>query len=208
MKKLLYLFFALITTMVFTQCIPSDEDVQYSVAFNSLGGSEVATLWVDADSKVVKPADPTMENFEFYGWYKESDCINAWDFDKDVVSKDITLYARWLDQSISTLKYSFSGNVCTMIMTYGDEEDDEHIVFTYEAKGAFPAGIYSEQGWRFGGEFYQTRLTFNSDGTGTNEVRFASDADGTDAEEWEEAAFTYTYTGTQATGGVFSIDMW
>ena len=52
--------------------------------------------------------DPTLEGYTFAGWYKEPECINAWDFDNDltpaleyngqgeVIFKETSLYAKWL----------------------------------------------------------------------------------------------------------------
>ena len=32
-----------------------------------------------------RPKNPTREGYEFTGWYKEPECVNEWDFDKDIV---------------------------------------------------------------------------------------------------------------------------
>ena len=33
--------------------------------------------------------------YTFKGWYKDAALETEWDFDKDVVTADITLYAKW-----------------------------------------------------------------------------------------------------------------
>ncbi|WP_417575643.1 InlB B-repeat-containing protein [Paratractidigestivibacter sp.] len=40
-------------------------------------------------------AKPTCAGFTFVGWYKDAACTQAWDFAKDVVTADVTLYAKW-----------------------------------------------------------------------------------------------------------------
>lgn len=40
-------------------------------------------------------AKPTCAGFTFAGWYKDAACTQAWDFAKDVVTADVTLYAKW-----------------------------------------------------------------------------------------------------------------
>ena len=46
-------------------------------------------------NKVEKPVDPTRKNYEFQGWFKESECQNEWVFTTDIVSKDTRLFAKW-----------------------------------------------------------------------------------------------------------------
>ena len=42
-----------------------------------------------------KPTDPTRKNYDFAGWFKETDCKNEWDFSKDTISGNLRLYAKW-----------------------------------------------------------------------------------------------------------------
>ncbi len=52
---------------------------------------EVVSWW-----KLTEPTPaPTAEWYIFKWWYKEAWCINAWDFESDTVTWDITLYAKW-----------------------------------------------------------------------------------------------------------------
>ena len=55
------------------------------------------------------PPEPTRGGYEFAGWYKESECINAWDFNIDVlpsalydewgnkIYQETNLYAKWIE---------------------------------------------------------------------------------------------------------------
>ena len=65
-----------------------------NVVFNSNGGSAVSSQTVADGSKATKPADPTKSGYTFGGWYKDSACATAFDFNS-VVTADITLYAKW-----------------------------------------------------------------------------------------------------------------
>lgn len=51
---------------------------------------------VQCGTTIDSPKDPTEENYTFLGWYKEEECETKWDFDKDTVTNDITLYANWI----------------------------------------------------------------------------------------------------------------
>ena len=42
-----------------------------------------------------KPTDPVRKNYEFQGWYKETACVNAWNFESDTVTSNLRLFAKW-----------------------------------------------------------------------------------------------------------------
>jgi len=67
----------------------------YTVTFDSQSGSSVASQTIVAGGKVSQPSAPTRAGYAFGGWYKESACINAWNFATDIVTSNITLYAKW-----------------------------------------------------------------------------------------------------------------
>ena len=52
---------------------------------------ENVTYW----TKVAAPSDPTETWWTFGGWYKEAGCANKWNFATDEVKGNITLYAKW-----------------------------------------------------------------------------------------------------------------
>ncbi|HBN56634.1 MAG TPA: hypothetical protein DD414_07645, partial [Lachnospiraceae bacterium] len=54
---------------------------------------------IEKGSTVRKPADPEADGYAFTGWHKEASCQNLWDFEKDTVEADMTLYAGWVSES-------------------------------------------------------------------------------------------------------------
>ena len=62
---------------------------------------------VNHGEKITEPTAPTKEGYAFGGWYKESGCTNAWDFDIDTVTSDVTLYAKW---TANTYAVTYNGN--------------------------------------------------------------------------------------------------
>lgn len=70
--------------------------VDPTVAFDSQGGSIVTSNTADYSSTVTAPAAPTKTGYEFGGWYKEVECLNAWDFITDIVIENTTLYSKWI----------------------------------------------------------------------------------------------------------------
>ncbi|WP_129689904.1 InlB B-repeat-containing protein [Gottfriedia acidiceleris] len=69
---------------------------KYAVKFNSNGGSSVATKTVNYNSTVGQPASPTRKGYVFLGWYKDASGKVAWNFAKDRVTTNTTIYAKWV----------------------------------------------------------------------------------------------------------------
>jgi uncharacterized repeat protein (TIGR02543 family) len=67
-----------------------------TVSFNSQGGSALESIrGIIAGGTVAQPAVPIRREYIFGGWYKEAECIHAWNFSLDTVTTDTTLYAKW-----------------------------------------------------------------------------------------------------------------
>ncbi len=54
-----------------------------------------SVLDVESGSKLDQPDDPYGEGVAFLGWYKDVERTEPWDFDNDVVTQSIVLYAKW-----------------------------------------------------------------------------------------------------------------
>ncbi|PKM55661.1 MAG: hypothetical protein CVV00_03030 [Firmicutes bacterium HGW-Firmicutes-5] len=104
--------------------------VTYTVTFDSQGGSLVPEIIVNDNTKFSTPTGPTQSGYAFGGWYKESACTNAWDFENDIVTSNTTLYAKWT--RMSTRGNSSSGSYTpgtqpsqgTVVVTVNGEEQD------------------------------------------------------------------------------------
>ncbi|WP_459186658.1 InlB B-repeat-containing protein [Parabacteroides sp. APC149_11_2_Y6] len=96
MRKLISLM--LLMMVIVVGCKKDDLVIsEYIVTFNTQGGSNIDALKVVEGQKVTKPQDPTKENYIFSGWFKEAGCTTAWDFDKETVMSNVTLYAKWVE---------------------------------------------------------------------------------------------------------------
>lgn len=74
---------------------------RYTLSFESNGGSGVTPQNVSYNGKITEPTVPTKLGYTFGGWYKEVTLINSWDFTKDTVVGNTTLYAKWIENSSS-----------------------------------------------------------------------------------------------------------
>ncbi len=84
---------------------------QYTVNFDTQGGSPVASVKVEHGKTVIKPTDPVKPSFSFGGWYKEEECITLWNFASDTVTSNCTLYAKWQSPPI-TIRFDSDKMTC------------------------------------------------------------------------------------------------
>lgn len=67
----------------------------FKIKFDTDGGSHVEEQKVLHSEKIAQPPVPQKEGYEFTGWYIDRDCTVEWDFDNDVATNSMTLYAGW-----------------------------------------------------------------------------------------------------------------
>ncbi|UPM52531.1 InlB B-repeat-containing protein [Gottfriedia acidiceleris] len=68
----------------------------YTVKFDSNGGSSVASKTANYNLTISQPASPTRKGYVFLGWYKDATGKVAWNFAKDQVTSNTTIYAKWV----------------------------------------------------------------------------------------------------------------
>ena len=73
----------------------SSEPKINQVTFDTNGGSAVQSVNVTDGARSEKPNDPTKPGYSFKGWYRENTYLQEWNFSTDVVTTDLTLYAKW-----------------------------------------------------------------------------------------------------------------
>ncbi len=71
---------------------------EYTVSFESNGGSSVESQVVAEGECAQEPAEPTRDGYKFIGWFAENS-DEKYDF-TSAVSSDITLYAKWEESDI------------------------------------------------------------------------------------------------------------
>ncbi len=68
----------------------------YTVTYNMNGhGNDITNTGVKEGSLLEKPQDPQEAGYTFTGWYKDQGCTVLWDFAKDTIQSDTTVYAGW-----------------------------------------------------------------------------------------------------------------
>jgi len=72
-----------------------EETTNYTVTFDSQGGSAVEAA-TTSEGKVTKPAtDPTKDGYTFLGWFADAASETEFDFDNTTLTENTTLYAKW-----------------------------------------------------------------------------------------------------------------
>ena len=75
-----------------------------TVTYETNGGSSVEKATVQIHEKVFDPGEPYKEGYEFLGWFTNSKFTgNRWNFDKDTVESDMTLYANWKRETVKVI---------------------------------------------------------------------------------------------------------
>lgn len=125
---------------------------QYTITFNSNGGSEVATITGDYASEISEPTPPTKTGNVFRGWYLDEALQSAYTF-STMPAENLTLNAEWL---IKHYTIRFDSNGGTAVSTINQLYASEVI------KPANPTKeTYAFVGWYLD-EALQNEYTFNT----------------------------------------------
>lgn len=84
------------------------DEASYKMCFDSQGGTPVADQTITKNGTALRPATPTRSGYTFGGWYTDADCTTAYDFSAPV-TENLTLYAKWTQNSSGSSGGGFSG---------------------------------------------------------------------------------------------------
>lgn len=114
----------------------------HTVTFDANGHSTAPEAQpVDHDAKVTAPTAPEATGYTFSGWYKEAECTTEWNFNSDVVTGDITLYAKWTP---NTYTVAFNAN------DGKGEMSAQSFTYNEDAK-ALTTNVFTRTGYTFAG---------------------------------------------------------
>ncbi|MDR0828830.1 MAG: InlB B-repeat-containing protein [Prevotellaceae bacterium] len=197
MKKLMK-FSVLFAAVVIALGSCKQNEPKFTVTFNSNGGTAVAEQTVADGAKVVKPTDPIRADFAFAGWYKDQATTTAWDFATDVVTSNITLYAKW-EQSNPNPKENY------------DYEDTAATNITFSGAGVYLQndGVYYVQIMNAQSTYLASLVVYpNSSGIeGTYPINFSEEAGTVLASPGSVQAgyVSASFVGTIVSGGIDEV---
>jgi len=105
--------YALNTNSNFVSAFADSTATEYIVTLNCNGGTisgkESYSLSLSNDnSSYINNYVPVRNRYLFKGWFKDASLTKEWDHKKDVLSSNITLYAKW-EQNIFTVTLELNG---------------------------------------------------------------------------------------------------
>ena len=117
MKCIIKLFTFLIGSLLLFTYISCENNfnkpVNYTIMFNSNGGSIVSNQTIESGKTAKRPLNPTKESTDsiiyiFDDWYCDNLLTTVFDFSTPI-TKDMTLYARWIEKEL-TYKVTYNSN--------------------------------------------------------------------------------------------------
>jgi uncharacterized repeat protein (TIGR02543 family) len=154
---------------------------EFTVSFNSNGGSDVADQKVVESGKATKPANPTKDGFTFVAWYKDNNTFaNEWNFATEVVTADVTLFAKWED-IVPDFTVTFNSNG-------GSEVSEQTVAKGDKAIKPTPDPTKDDntfEGWFTDNNTFENEWNFAVNTVTANVTLFA---------KWEEIILDFTVT--------------
>ena len=90
------------TVFVYLHGIYSDNEISYDMKHY---GDVLTGIEVNVDH-----ADPVREGYTFGGWFTDEECTERYEFDRDPLTDDIDLYAKWVPESCTVVFDSQGGS--------------------------------------------------------------------------------------------------
>ena len=116
---------------------------QYTITFDSKGGSLVFDIALNYGTPVTQPCNPTKSGFTFGGWYLDTEIMVVYSF-TTMPAEDITLYAKW-DPVLYEVTYVL--NYGDSIIVNEDYAGNDLIIPTYVG--------FQFEGWYLDSNFLQ-----------------------------------------------------
>ncbi len=139
MKKIIVLFSLLVMSsfLLFGCESPSEISIEFTVTFDSNGGTQVNSITEDLNASIEKPSDPTRSGYTFDGWYTSSALSTAvtWPY---TLTADVTFYAKWTENVVTnTFTVTFDSNGGTAVSAITNNENSSILKPSDPTKSGF-----------------------------------------------------------------------
>lgn len=213
MKKRLILFSAVLClSLAALLCSCGQSGVQYTICFedNYGAGGEYGSQVVASGKKIEEPDVPVRDGYVFLGWYKDAGLTEKWDFGKDKVKSEITLYAGWDADTQDEITSSGSDKDFSGMRTPGSQEAayDYSIFFVPEMDGTNQPYVGDTMPYYENGVYYIYYLKEGGDSY-NHSIYLATTTDFVSYTEYDEPVLAASVSGGQdswtGTGSVVKV---
>ena len=80
------------------------------VYFNTCGGDSIDYLSIGEGKTIEKLPKGEREGYKFAGWYKTEGYKTIFNYEKEIINDDITLYAKWIEESLEIYTVIYESN--------------------------------------------------------------------------------------------------
>ena len=141
-------------------------DVNYfTVYFHTFNGTYISSKQVPKNTLVNRPTNPTKDGYLFGSWYSDTSFNKEWNFSTNTVTKNMTLYSKWVGQ----------GYIVSFNTNGGDVIQDQAVVYNgYLSRPLTPLKVgYTFMGWFEDNITFLDEWSFNSDKINKNMTLYA-----------------------------------
>ncbi len=94
---------------------------QYTITFETNGGSNIASITGNYGDSISVPNDPTREGYTFNGWYADFTLTQSTTVPNAIPAQNITLFATWtINQYTITFETNGGSSIASITGNYGD----------------------------------------------------------------------------------------
>ena len=155
---------------------PVSAPAQYTITFDSHGGTAAAAITADEGTAIPKPADPARAGYVFTGWYNTASGGLAYSW-PHTLTGNVTMHAQW----------TASGYAITYHLDGGTNDSGNPAVYTTETALTLAAPTrlgYAFEGWYDNGTFTGNPVT---------EIPLGATGDKNFYAQWTASGYTITY---------------
>lgn len=173
--------------------------------------TENAVLEVASGKKIMEPEEPVRDGYCFLGWFRNPGLTEKWNFEKDKVTSDVTLYAGWDLDTGDTIMFPGNDKDFSKLRTPGSQEAayEYQTFFLPEADGINQPYVGDTMPYYEDGVFYIYYLKDGGDSY-NHSIYLATTTDFVNYTEQDEPVLEASRSGGQdswiGTGSVVKVD--
>ena len=90
------------------------------ITFETYDGTPLNPIYHIIGTTLDRPEPPTLDNYAFIGWFKDSALTDPWNFETDIVTEDMTLYASYTKEYHEVTLITNDNELETIIVKNGE----------------------------------------------------------------------------------------